>query len=162
MSSYKVQGNWVIVTSFIVAYYLSILPFPLWAEWWRPEWVALVLIYWVYALPHRIGVLTGWVVGLLLDVLEGVALGQNALSFTLLAYLTYQLHRRTRVFPIWQQSLVILVLIGLNLVVVRLIQTSISFVPNTLWYWFPCVVSALLWPWVFSVLRLCQRFFQVI
>ena len=162
MSSYKVQGNWVIVTSFIVAYYLSILPFPLWAEWWRPEWVALVLIYWVYALPHRIGILTGWVVGLGLDVLEGVALGQNALSLTLLAYLTYQLHRRTRVFPIWQQSLVILVLIGVNLVILRLIQSSIAFVPNTLWYWFPCVVSALLWPWIFSILRLCQRFFHVL
>jgi rod shape-determining protein MreD len=37
---------------------------PDWAASARPEWVVLVLIYWILALPERVGVAAGWLVGL--------------------------------------------------------------------------------------------------
>ncbi|MFB3079102.1 MAG: rod shape-determining protein MreD [Lysobacterales bacterium] len=38
--------------------------------------MALVLIYWVVALPQRVGVLVAFGLGILLDTLEGAVLGQ--------------------------------------------------------------------------------------
>ncbi|MBL4609019.1 MAG: rod shape-determining protein MreD [Pseudomonadales bacterium] len=161
MSNMRAQGGWVIVLSFVAAFYLSILPLPVWAESWRPEWVALVLIYWAFALPGRVGVVSGWFAGLSLDVLEGVTLGQHALSLTIVAYLAGYLHRRVRAFPLWQQSLLVLLLVGINLLLIRMIQSSISQVENGLLYWAPCLISAFLWPWVVAMLRFFQRYFHV-
>ena len=54
---YKRQGVWVIILSFLLALMLTAIPLPIWAQAWRPAWVAMVLIYWCVALPERIGVL---------------------------------------------------------------------------------------------------------
>ena len=71
----KAHATWVIVFSFFIAYLLAIVPFPEWAMNYRPEWVPMVLIYWVMALPYRIGIGSAWIVGLVLDILEGSILG---------------------------------------------------------------------------------------
>lgn len=142
--------SWGFVLSLIAAYYFSVLPMPLWAELWRPEWVALVLIYWIFLLPHRVGIFTAWFVGLGLDVLKGVTLGQHALSLSLLAFFAGLLHRRVRFFPAWQQALVVMMLVGIHMVAVRVVQSSVSSVLEGVGYWLPCLVSALIWPW-FSV-----------
>ena len=60
----KSKGVWVIVLSFFLAYLLAIVPFPEWAMNYRPEWVPMVLIYWVMALPYRIGIGSAWCAGL--------------------------------------------------------------------------------------------------
>jgi len=43
--------NLVIYLSLLVALVLMILPLPDWAQIYRPNWMALVLIYWSMALP---------------------------------------------------------------------------------------------------------------
>ena len=43
-------------------------PLPGWLDPFRPEWVALVLIYWCMAVPNRVGVGVAWIVGLLQEV----------------------------------------------------------------------------------------------
>ncbi|PCJ16160.1 MAG: rod shape-determining protein MreD [Gammaproteobacteria bacterium] len=161
MSNQGPTGTWVIVFSFCVAYFLALLPFPHWAEWGRPEWVALVLLYWVIALPHRVGVMTGWMVGLGVDVMEGSVLGLNALSLAVMAYLAILLHRRLRVFPAWQQALAVLVLVGLSQLMVRVISNLVGGMPSTMWYWVPSIVSAFLWPWLLVILRFIRRRFVV-
>ena len=45
---------------------------------WTGLWVALVLTYWVLALPHRVGMTTAWVLGLAQDVLELVDLDDES------------------------------------------------------------------------------------
>ena len=114
MTSDRSAGGGVVVVSFIIALLLTILPLPDWAAPYRPDWVLLVLIYWCMALPERIGVGTGWVMGLLLDVINGVLLGLHALAFSVVAYLAMLLHRRIRVFPLWQQALTVLILVGFS------------------------------------------------
>ncbi|HDJ85850.1 MAG TPA: rod shape-determining protein MreD, partial [Chromatiales bacterium] len=47
------HGGWVIVASFVTAMILSILPLPGPVDPFRPEWTAMVLIYWCLALPER-------------------------------------------------------------------------------------------------------------
>ncbi len=61
----------LIGATFLVAYLLVLLPGPEWSARFRPNWVALVLIYWCIAAPGRVGIGTGWLVGIILDLLYG-------------------------------------------------------------------------------------------
>ena len=51
-----------LIGTFAAAVILAIMPFPNWAEPFRPDWVGLVLIYWCLAIPDRVSVGTGWLV----------------------------------------------------------------------------------------------------
>lgn len=149
-------GTGLILFSFLAAYVLAILPLPEWASAGRPAWVALVLIYWVIAQPHRVGVVSGWLAGLMLDVLAGNVLGQNALALAVIAYTAYVLHMRIRVFPVWQQCLAVLVLVGIYMLVNLMIMRAVYVAHWNMLYWLPVLVSALMWPWVMIVLDFLQ------
>jgi len=153
--------GWVIVASFIVALLLEIMPMPDWLVLLRPEWPAMVLIYWCLALPQRVGVGIGWSVGLVLDVLRGALLGQHALGYAVMAYLSLKLHRRIRVFPLWQQALSIMVFIALHQLLVLWVLGIIGQSQGTWSYWLPTLSSALLWPWMFVGMRGVRRRFRV-
>lgn len=137
-----------IVMTFLLAFILMAVPLPEWAVGYRPAWVALTLIYWVMAAPHYVGVVTGWFTGLLLDGLTGNVLGQNALALSIVAYIAYLLHMRIRVFPMWQQCLTMIVLVGIHQLVNILIIRAVYITPWTFWYWVTVLTSALVWPWV--------------
>ena len=52
-----------IYLSFMVGMMLLILPLPDWARIYRPDWVALILIYWSMALPKYVGLFTAFITG---------------------------------------------------------------------------------------------------
>lgn len=161
MSKPAYHGGIVIFSSFALAFILIMVPLP--EEWriYRPEWVTLVLIYWCLALPHRIGVFTGWAVGMLLDVAYGSLLGQYALSFSIVAYFSYLLHVRIRLYPILQQSLIILLLVALSQMIVLWIKGITGQTPESWNYWLPSITSMLVWPWLFFLLRAIRRIYGV-
>jgi len=143
--------------SFVIALMLTALPMPEWASLWRPAWVALVLIYWCMALPSRSGVLVGWSVGLLLDVMTGTLLGQHALALAVTAFIAHKLHQRVRVLPIFQQGVTVFGLVFVFQALVLWIN-GIKGMPVTLSAYLTApLVSALLWPWVFVLLRDTRR-----
>lgn len=149
------------MASFVAALLLSIVVMPGWAAPFRPEWTVLVLIYWCLALPHRVNVGYGWLVGLCVDVLSGALLGQHALGFAVIAYLVVKLHQRLRVFPIWQQALSVMVFVALEQLLVLWVQGMIGMARESWTYWLPSIVSGLLWPWMFLLLRRLRRRFRV-
>jgi len=155
------QGGWIIVASFVVALLLTMLPLPTWAQALRPEWITLVLIYWCMALPQRVGITGGWIAGLMLDVTLGNLLGLHALSLTIVAFLTIKLYQRIRVYPLGQQALAILVLVAMSQLLVLWILGIIGTTPESWTYWLPSISSAILWPWVFIVMRGTRRHFRV-
>jgi rod shape-determining protein MreD len=134
---------------------------PDWAQNLRPDWIALVLIYWCIALPERVGVGVGWLTGLMLDVAGGALLGQNALILAIVAYLAIRLHQRIRIFPVWQQSVSILLLILLHLMLALWIKGTFSQSAETWAYWLPALTSMLLWPVVFTGMRWLRRTYRV-
>ena len=91
----QAKARLALLSTFLVAIVLSIMPGPTWAESFRPDWVGLVLIYWCIAVPERVGVGTGFVLGLIMDVLYGALLGSNALVKSLLVFLA-ELRKRLR------------------------------------------------------------------
>lgn len=155
------HGGWIIAASFIIALMLTMMPLPDWAELARPEWVALVLIYWCLALPDRIGVGIAWIVGLLLDVVHGAVIGQYAMAMVVIALLTLKFHQRIRLFPIWQQAFLVMVFILLEQLLVLWVKGIIGQPPGTWLYWLPSLSSMLFWPWIFLLLRDLRRHFAV-
>ena len=155
------HGTGVIVLTFVIALLLTVIPLPDWARYLRPDWVGLVLIYWCMALPDRVGVTTGWFVGLLVDLLTGSLLGQHALSLTVVAYVTLKFHLRLRLVPVWQQSLTVLVLLILHQLLALWISRLIGRPGVPLYFWAPSLIGMLLWPPVHSLLRGMRRSFRV-
>ncbi|QBF25328.1 rod shape-determining protein MreD [Pseudomonas tructae] len=157
MVSTRSRNGWVVWLSFAIGMLLSVSPMPAFAEVFRPMWLALLLAFWTLALPHRVGMTTAFILGLAEDVLYGTLLGQNALVLTLITFLVLSLQQRLRMFPMWQQSLVILVIFG----IAQLIQLWLSALTGnrlpTLALIWSAVISALLWPWISYGLRGLRR-----
>ena len=153
----KQRGLLIIWLTLILALILTLLPLPDWARPYRPQWISLVLLYWCIALPHRIGIGTGLSVGILLDILTGTLLGQQALSLALLAYLGIQWHTQLRVSPLGQQAWGILILLFIGHALQQLITGATSGRTPSLGYWWIPVLSAFLWPWIFVTLRDIRR-----
>ena len=148
--------------SLILAFMLTAMPLPEWAVNWRPAWVAMVLIYWSMALPDRVGIGIGWLLGLLLDVQQGTILGQNALGLAVIAYITLRSHQRIRVFPLVQQAILVCCYVLLFKLLVLWIKGMMGLPPQHWTFWMPAVTSMLLWPWLFIVLRDVRRRFHVV
>jgi len=161
MSFVRHHAGWVIVVTFVAALMLTMMPLPEWARTLRPQWVTMVLIYWCMALPDRIGIGWGWVLGLLLDVAYGSVLGQNALALALIAYLVALLYQRLRLFPQSQQAIIVALLISLQLLISLWVKGATGAAPDRWTYWLTVLTSTLLWPWAFLLLRDLRRRFQV-
>ncbi|MCQ9424248.1 rod shape-determining protein MreD [Pseudomonas sp. LJDD11] len=147
------RNGWVVWLTFAIGLLLSIVPLPQFMEFFRPMWLALLMTFWALTLPHRIGMTTAWLLGLMEDVLYGTLLGQHALILTLITCLVMALQQRLRIYPMWQQCLILLVVYG----VAQLAQLWLSALTGnrqpTLTLVLPALVSALLWPWISYGLR---------
>ena len=149
----------VIAATVLAAWMLAVLPMPEWAVAFRPEWALMVLVYWGMAVPRRVSIGWFWLVGLALDVLLGTLLGQHALALALVGWVVGRLHLQIRVFPVWQQALVIVALVSLYEFVLFWTD-GISGTRSDL-RWEPVLTTALLWPWVFLLLRQVRRNYRV-
>ena len=159
------RGLWVVLLSFFGAFVLAIVSLPDflpdYLAYARPRWVALVLFYWIISLPHRFGLVAAWISGLILDVLQGGLLGQQALAFLVVGYIAASLYQRMRMFSVWQQSMIIFAAMFIAEMIIFVIELTTI---NRAWqnlYLLPPIVSALLWPWVFLFLRYLRRRFNV-
>jgi len=161
MSLSTTRGMFVVTISFIIAIGLLLFPLPDFLLWWRPNWVLMVLIYWTMALPHRVGIITGWVLGIITDVALGSVLGVHGLSMAFIAYVILMICKRLRLFPFWKQALIVGLMIGYDLVLSLWIQNFISTQPQHSSYWLPIISSIIIWPWLFIVLRDIRRYFLV-
>lgn len=155
------RANWVIVVTYVAALLLSIWPLPDWAEPFRPAWLVLTTVYWCLFLPHRVGLLVTFVVGILMDSLTGSLLGEHALALLLVAWITLKLHLQIRVYPWWQQTLVVLSLMLLYTFVLFWVDGMLGYTQGSLLRWMPVLITTLLWPWVMQLLSVLQQRYQV-
>lgn len=154
---------WVnIFFTLTLAFILEIIPLPDKLDWLRPEIVVLMMIYWTLSLPHRMGVFWAFFVGIILDLLMGTLLGEHALVLVLVTYLVVKFNVRLRLFPIWQQSLIVFFLILFYQGALFWIQVLQGQAPNTWFYWLPSLTSALVWPWLRALLKDYRRRYKIV
>ncbi|MFK5894646.1 MAG: rod shape-determining protein MreD [Pseudomonadota bacterium] len=156
------RGGLIVLTTFAIASILAIMPMPEYLLIFRPEWIGLVLIFWCMMLPHRIGVFSGWSIGIFMDVLYGTLLGQYALTLSIIAFLSYKLQTRLRLYPLLQQSLIVMLLIALQQMIVLWIKGISGEVPNNITYWLPSITSTLIWPVVAVILHKVRQVFGIV
>jgi len=153
-----VSNNWwVIPGSFAVALLLTVIPYPDWMRFAVPQWVTLVLFYWCLAIPDRIGVGSGWIVGLLMDLLLHTLFGVHAVTKAFVAVVGVTVHRRMRMYHLWQQCIVLFLIASLEIGFVGWIFHLTNDVSLRLIYWQSALTTALVWPVVYTILRYARQ-----
>ena len=108
------KRHWFMSTlSLVATLALASVPLPDAIAPLRPDWVAVVLLYWSLMAPRHFSLLTAFWMGIALDTLTGALLGQNALALLVIVYLAEKFHLRLRVFPLSQLAFTVLLLLGL-------------------------------------------------
>lgn len=144
--------------SFFLAFVLAVLPLPQGLAYWRPEFVTMVLVFWVLNAPNLVGIWFAFFVGLMVDVLFATPFGVHALVLSAVAWMSRLSWRWLTVFSVWQTSGLVLVLVFVSLVVKRVLLGIVAVPPDSMLYWLPALTSALLWPTVMvSLRRFSQR-----
>ena len=112
----------------------------------------MVLIYWNMALPKDIGLIWAMIFGFCLDVNKEILLGSHVLLFLLISFLTQRYFHRLRALYMIQQSLFVAVVILIYQIFLILFfsefRQSIFLELIVL-----TVLSSLLWPVIFGILR---------
>jgi rod shape-determining protein MreD len=144
-----------IALSFVAALVIDFLP-------WQdlrlvPEFSALVLAFWCVRQPRLVGIGIGWSIGLISDAGNGVLLGQHALAYSLLAFLSVWLSRRILWFGPGLQALHVAIMLLVAEGATVLVRLAAG---DQLPGWQTMIgplAGAALWPLVSWVLLLPQR-----
>lgn len=146
-----------IVGTFVVALLVNLLP---WSGWWlyvKPDFVALVVLYWCIQQPRKVGFASAWLLGLLMDVAEGSLFGQHALAYSVLAFAGIVLNRRVLMFTMRDQILHVVVLLLLNDAIVLGVRLFSGAGFPGYRYFIGSLTAAALWPALTYLFKLPQR-----
>lgn len=142
---YVPASNWFVAASLIVALIFNFLPLQGHILLLRPDFLAITIAYWNVNHPYKMGMSVAFGMGLMMDVGNAGILGQHALAYCVVVYLTVIFGRRLRLFNSMQQAPQIgLILLIMQIVIVLVAVTSGSMLPH--WqYFLATVTGALLW-----------------
>jgi len=148
---------WFIVLTLLVAVLANTVPMSGMALTLKPDFLALVLLYWCIQEPRLIGVGVAWCLGLMMDVVDATVFGQHALAYAVLAYGAGYFRRRVLRFSLWQQAAQVAVLLLLSSGLVLLVRIAGGAPPPRWTYAVGSLTGALLWPLVTALLQWPQR-----
>ena len=135
-----------VVVSFVFALMLAMMPLPDTVAAFRPDWVAMLVIYWAMQLPRTWSVGSAWIVGIVLDVSLGTLLGQHALALCAIAFITVRFHLLMRVFPIPQMTATVFPILASYQFLLFWINGVAGVDAPAVTYWGPVISGTLMWP----------------
>ncbi len=140
------RSNWLAsISSLVATLALAAVPLPNVVAPARPDWVAVVLLYWSLMSPRHFSLLTAFWMGIALDTLTGALLGQNALALLVVVYLAEKFHLQLRVFPLSQLAITVLLLLGLYEFVLFWIDGMAGRTVPLVERWLPPLTGTLAW-----------------
>ena len=151
-----VRGSFIVAT-FVAALLINLLPWSGELMVIKPDFVALVVLYWCIQQPRKVGFTSAWLLGLVMDVAEGSLFGQHALAYSVLAFGGIVLHRRVLMFSMRNQVLHVIVLLLLNDIMVLAIRMLAGASFPGLQYFIGSLTGAALWPALSFLFKLPQR-----
>ena len=143
--------------TFVIGFVLNLMVYPEWMKYAKPDWVLLILFYWCLAIPERIAVGTGWVMGIIMDVLNYTILGQHAIGKAFVAFIAVAAHRRIRLYEIWQQCIIVFIIASIDVGFTLWVSSLVSGTEVKLIYWQSSLMTALIWPLVYISLRVLRH-----
>ncbi|KAA0889260.1 rod shape-determining protein MreD [Pusillimonas sp. ANT_WB101] len=139
----------------VLVWLLSLLPWRLWLP--APDLLLLFLAFWCMHEPQRVGLLTAFMFGLLLDVHDSGLLGGHALVYVMTVYGALALRRRLLHFNALVQAVhmlpVFVLAAGLGHIAYAWAAGEWS---GWQWLW-SAIFTAVLWPLADILLLLPQR-----
>jgi len=142
----------LILATFVIALIVDNMLLPNALELFRPNVLAVVVIYWSLAAPRQAGVSIAWMAGLLIDVSSGGFLGLNAMVLSTQAYISLMFYQQVWVLPRFQQTLFVFVVMILGKLLAMLVLGLAGQLPPAE-FWFSLPASVLLWPLIYTCLR---------
>lgn len=131
--------------SLLAGFLLYLLPWAGFGLVLRPDFVLLVLIYWLIRAPHLCNIGTAWLMGMLIDLAGGDLFGQHALAYVLAAFLAIFYQRRATLFNRWQQAGYVFMLLVVSQTVLLVLKLFGGADLPGWGYLLPSVVGILLW-----------------
>lgn len=135
----------IIYLSIFVAFMCMLLPWSGTALTLRPDFVLLVIIFWMIRAPNLCNVGTAWFVGLLVDLATGSLFGQYALAYTVTAFFAVHYQRRLVLFNHTQQLSYVFLLLLISQIVLLILKTFTGAQFLGWSYWTPIVTGVFLW-----------------
>lgn len=111
----------------------------------RPDFVLLMLIFWILRAPQLCNIGTAWFAGLLIDLATGGLFGQFALAYALTAFFAANYQRRLVLYNIWQQTAYVFVLLLLSQLTILLLKVFAGYDAPSWHYFFPSITGIMLW-----------------
>lgn len=152
MSRDRAARHLPVLITILIALALTIMPLPRSVEAFRPDWIALTMIFWAFSLPRSYSVGIAWLVGVVLDVTQGTLLGQHALALTVVVFLTVRFHLLMRVFPLIQLSATIFAMLALYQFLLFWINGVVDVRSPAVTYWGPVLSGSIVWPLMYNFL----------
>jgi len=152
MANDRARRNLPVVMSLIIALMLTMVPMPDAVSAFRPDWVALVMIFWAMSVPRSYSVGVAWFAGILVDVTQGTLIGQHALALCAVAYITVKFHLLMRVFPLLQLTATIFALLALYQFLLFWVNGVAGVQAPSVTYWGPVIIGTLIWPILYTIL----------
>lgn len=146
-----------IYTTFLIGMLIELVPLPVGSTRWIPDFVGMLILYWVINQPSRVNIGTAFVLGLIADVATADLFGQHALAYSVTAFLTLLRQRQLVMFNLGQQALAVMALMLTNQLIM-MVARMVSGAAFVGWgYFIPPLISALLWPLLTKLLLLPYR-----
>ena len=146
-----------VLLTLIIALTLNFIPLSALLLTLRPDFVALVILYWCINQPQRLGMTLAFCTGLMMDVHHAGILGHNAMVYCTVVYLASVFRRRIRIFSLMKQA----PQIGLILIVMQTLQILVTMFNDAHFpgwqFYLPSLTGTLLWPVLSYLLSLPLR-----
>ena len=129
-----------------------IMPLPAWLSSLRPFLLALVAVFWILETPKKMGFGHLFLIGLALDLASFALLGEHALRLMLIALLVGRIRSQFRFYPVWQQALILLGILYIDLLLLVVIRLFEGLPAPSAGIWLSPVLAFLIWPWLYMLL----------
>ena len=144
-----------IVVTLVIGLAINMLP--LGRIVWLPDMLMLLLAFWSLNQPQRVGLGIAFALGLIMDVDRASLLGQHALAYTLLVFVTGWMSRRLLWFSSPVQALHLLPVFAAAHGIQVLLRVVTGGIFPGLEFLIAPVIETLLWPVVSALLLAPQR-----
>lgn len=134
-----------IIFSLFCAYIFLLLPWSSFALKIRPDFMLLVIIFWLIRAPNLCNVGTAWFVGLFVDLATGGIFGQYALAYTVTAFFAVSYQKRLVLFNGTQQLFYVFLLLLTSQVILLILKTFSGAHFMGWLYFMPSFMGVLLW-----------------